>query len=84
MELYETLRRAVEILVFLAENQDRQYNIYQLSQELDMRRNTLTNNIKALEKLGLVETEMLRNIVPPQKIVRITEKGACLVKCIKT
>jgi len=78
--LEETVNRILAILELIAENPG--LNITEVARRLGLNRNTVQNNIEVLVKLGLVKKRVTG--MPRQAILEPTEKGLCVVKCIKS
>ena len=73
------LERAFTILAYLAK--EGESNINGIAKGLGLRPNTVSDYIKKMENLGLVETYTER-VVPPEKRVSLSNKGKCIVSCL--
>ncbi len=73
----EALRRIHSVLKAI----DGESSLSDLATKLGWRRATLYTVLRALEKLGLVQLELVSGV--PRKVVpKITEKGKTLLECL--
>ena len=79
-KLEETVNRLLAILEVIVENPG--LNITQITERLGLNRNTVQNNIDVLVKLGLVRKQVKG--MPRQAYLEPTDKGVCIVRCIKS
>ena len=79
MQLIEdSWRRMLAILEALA---DGELSIYAIADKIGERRQTVSNYVAFMARMGLL-TVRLEKTSPPRKMVRLTEKGRCLLSCM--
>ncbi len=68
----------IEILTYLKNNENREIGKTELASTLGYHHMTVRKYIAALEKYGLVRVEPVMN----KNVVRLTERGRCIARCL--
>ena len=76
-ELHESFVRLLDVWAFVVENEGT--TISNIASKLGMNRGTLSKNLDALERLGVIKRVKVRG--PPKRIeIHLTEKGKRVAK----
>lgn len=79
----ETLESCFQFLRKAKELEDQQPSILEIGKALGWNYPKTNNIAKALEKMGFIELELYQGL-PRKFIVKLTEKGKCLLECISS